>query len=266
MLLALGALVASAQDQRPLPRGAPEVFLPASVRVHVRVHEDLDPDRLRDLSRPGVTLWLSTRTNTLKASTLENVARFDSGFVELRAPLSPVDVNVFKRAPAIGAWLTPKTLSLATRLPGVRPVAVRVEGPLTEEVAEQVRRARPTELTWAPSEPVDLLAWGQLRALPGRRVIAPRVEGLLPVKCDARTAADPSIELHVANLLALSSDVFPCGKGTRVVVQPEVEPWLVQSLVVRDPSVELVLEIGADAGRALAARKLFEVLQLGPSR
>jgi hypothetical protein len=70
----------------------------------------------------------------------------------------------------------------------------------------------------------------------------------------------------VANLLALSSDVFPCGAGMRVVVQGEAETWLLQSLLVRDPSVELVLEVGADSARALAARGLLERLQLGASR
>jgi magnesium chelatase family protein len=91
-------------------------------------------------------------------------------------------------------------------------------------------------------------------------------DSLLPVKCEARTSDDPSVELHVATLLALSSDVFPCGTGTRVVVPPETEAWVLQSLLVRDPSVELIIEIGADSSKALAARKLFDTLQLGPSR
>jgi hypothetical protein len=89
---------------------------------------------------------------------------------------------------------------------------------------------------------------------------------LLPVECAQRSSADPSMELHVASLLALSSDVYPCGTGTRVVVQPEVESWLLQSLLVRDPSVELVIDVGADSARALAARGLLERLQLGASR
>jgi hypothetical protein len=51
-----------------------------------------------------------------------------------------------------------------------------------------------------------------------------------------------------------------------VIVPSETEPWLLQSLLVRDPSVELIIEIGADSSKALAARKLFDTLQLGPSR
>ncbi|MFO0596075.1 MAG: hypothetical protein U0228_12240 [Myxococcaceae bacterium] len=265
-LLAFAALSAHAQDQRPLPRGAPDVFLPATARVHVRASEELDPDRLRDLTRPGVTLWLSTRSNTLKASTLENLARFDVAWVQLRAPLKPVDAALFRKVPGVGAWVSPPSLGVQALLPGARRVAVELQGPLDETTFAQLSQARPAEVTWRQPPPIDLLAWGQFRALGGRRIIAADARALLPVKCAERSANDPSLELHVANLLALSSDVFPCGQGTRVVVQPTVETWLLQSLLVRDPSVELVLEIGADSERAVAARGLLDRLQLGPSR
>ena len=255
-----------AQDQRPLPRGSPEVFVATAPRVHLRVHEDLDPDRLRDLARPGVTLWLSTRSNTLRASTLENAARFDTAWVQLRAPLKPFDANAFKKLPGAGVWLTPEALEVIGRLPGARRIALALKGPLDEALVARVRAARPSELRWTPEGPVDLLAWGQFRQLPGRRVIVATPDTLLPVTCTERRTGDPSMELHVASLLALSSDVFPCGAGTRVVVQPEVEAWLLQSLLVRDPSVELVVDVGADSARALAARGLLERLQLGASR
>ncbi len=263
VLLALLSFGAFAQDQRPLPRGSPEVFVASAPRVHLRAHEELDPDRLRELARPGVTLWLSTRSNTLRASTVENVARFDTSWVQLRAPLKPVDSNVFAQLPAAGAWLEPDSLGLAGRL---RRLVVWVKGPLDEVTVAKVSAARAAEVRWAPDGEIDLLTWGQFRRLPGRRVIVGSAQTLLPVKCEARIAGDPSMELHVANLLALSSDVFPCGAGTRVVVQPEVETWLLQSLLVRDPSVELVIEVGADSKRALAARGFLDRLQLGPSR
>ncbi len=263
LLLTLGAGIASAQDQRPLPRGAPEVFIASAPRVHVRADEDLDPDRLRELARPGVTLWLSTRTNTLRASTLENVARFDTAWVQLRAPLRPVDASVLTRLPAVGAWLEPESLALVGRL---RRVVVSVRGALDEAMVAKVSAARPAEVRWVPDGVVDLLAWGQLRSLPGRRVIVSSPQTLLPVKCASRSSGDPSIELHVASLLALASDVYPCGTGTRVVVQPQIETWLLQSLLVRDPSVELVVEVGSDAARAVAARGLLERLQLGAAR
>lgn len=249
-----------------MPRGSPDVFIPTAPRVHLRAHEDLDIDRLRDLSRPGVTLWLSTRTNTLKASTLENVERFDTAWVQLRLPLKPVDAAIFKRIPKAGAWVDPTSLELATRLPGARRLAVELTGPLDETLAAKISAERPAEVRWKDPPAIDLLAWSQFRQLPGRRVIAGGAQTLLPVKCAERKSGDPSVEVHVANLLALSSDVFPCGVGTRVVVQPEVELWLLQSLLVRDPSVELVIEVGADSAKALAARGLMEKLQLGASR
>lgn len=266
LLLALLAGGALGQDQRPLPRGAPDTFVATAPRVHLRAHEDLDPDRLRELARPGVTLWLSTRSNTLRASTLENVARFDGGWVQVRSPLKPSEANPFKRLPSIGVWLVPEDLEAVGRLPGARRLALVLKGPLDEPLVAKARGARPSEVRWTPSGPVDLLTWGQFSQLPGRKVIDASPETLLPVKCTARRAGDPSLELHVASLLALSSDVFPCGPGTRVVVQPEIETWLLQSLLVRDPSVELVVEVGADSARALAARGLLERLQLGPSR
>lgn len=236
-------------------------------RVHVRVQEDLDPDRLRDLARPGVTIWLSTKSNTLRASTLENLARFDTAWVQLRSPLKAFDATVFAKLPRAGAWVELSSLEVAGRLPGgARKAAVKLTGPIDDGLVEKLSHARPAEVTWTPSGPIDLLTWAQFSQLPGRRVIVSTPDTLLPVKCEARKSGDPSIELHVASLLALSSDVFPCGVGTRVVVQPSIEPWLLQSLLVRDPSVELVLEIGADSARALAARGVLEKLQLGASR
>jgi hypothetical protein len=260
------ATAAFAQDQRPLPRGAPDAVVGPPPKVHVRVHEDLDPDRLRDLARPGVTLWLSTSSNTLRASTLENLGRFDVAWVELRPPLRPHDALSFRRLPSVGAWLTPQTLEVAGRLPGARRLAVRLEGALDEARLASLQRARPSEVRWTPAGPVDLLQWSLFRQLPGHQVVAAPASSLLAVKCPERAAGEPALEVHVATLLALSSDVFPCGPGMRVVVQPTIDPWLLQSLRVRDPSVELVIDVGADPRLALGARALLDQLGLGPSR
>lgn len=263
LLLAVGAL---AQHQRPLPKEAPRDFIATAPRVHVLAHEALDVDRLRALARPGVTLWLRTDSNTLKRSTVENLQRFDGVWVELRAPLAPVDAAVFAKVPKAGVWLEPPSLPLVGRLPGARRVALTLRGPLGDADFERLRRARPAEVRWSPDAPLDLLAWSQFRSLPGRRVLAAAPGALLPVRCDERTPADPSVELHVATLLSLSSDVFPCGAGTRIVVQPGTERWLLQSLLVRDPSAELVIDVGADPVAAAGARALLDRLQVGPAR
>ncbi len=266
MLSGAVVLAVLAQGQGPLPRGAPAELLAPGVRVHVRVHEDLAPDLLRGLARPGVTLWLDTGSNTLRRSTVEHLARFDVAWVRLRPPLRPVDADVFAAAPRAGAWVDLAGVALVRRLPGVRRLAVELAGPLEEDTLTRLAGARPAEVRWRPDGPVSLLAWGQLAQLPGRRVVVLAPGQLLPARCDARRAGEPTAELHVASLLALSSDVFPCGLGTRVVVAADAEPWLLQSLVTRDPSVELLVEVGAQAPRARQAADLLERLGLGPAR
>lgn len=268
LLVVLLVRHAAAQDQRPLPRGAPEALVSRALRVHVVVDDALDPDRLRGLARPNVTAWVHTSSNTLSDATLENLARFDDAFVELRAPLKPVDAAQFQRVPRVGFWLTADSFELVGAWPGARRVAVRLgSGPLDETVLGRVGRARPAQVSWAPQGPVDLLQWGLFTQLSGTKLlIAGPTTVWLPVQCGERSGRAPAAEVHVANLLALSSDVFPCGRGTRVVVEPGLERWLVQSLVVRDPSVQLVLELGANAERASAARVLLDSLGVGPSR
>ncbi len=265
LLVAFVAANAWGQDQRPLPAQAPQAIA-ARARVHVRAHEDLDPDRLRTLSRPGVTLWLSTKSNTLRASTLENIGRFDTAWVQLRSPLKKVDAQVFSKLPNAGLWVSSDALDIARRIPGVRRVAVTIRGSLSESLVGMLRAAHVSEVRWVPTEPVDLFSWSQFRQLPGRRVVAVNPEELLAVKCAERTTNNPAIEVHVASMLALSSDAFPCSAGARVVVEPKVETWLLQSLLVRDPSVELVVDVGSDAERALVAQAMFDRLELGAFR
>jgi hypothetical protein len=265
--VALLAGAASAQGQAPLPRGAPDELIARSLKVHVVVDEELDPDRLRGLARPGVAAWVHTRSNTLRDSLLENLARFDEAWVELRGPLSRADAAQFSRAPRVGPWLALDALALAGALPGARRVAVQLsDAALDEGTLERLLRARPAVLAWAPAAPVDLLQWGLFLQAPGRKVLIATAATLLPSSCEGRSPAEPSVEVHVARLLAASSPLFPCGRGARVVVEPDVDRWLVQSLVVRDPSVELVLELGADAERASSARALLEGLGFPPSR
>jgi hypothetical protein len=266
-LLALVALSALAQDQRPLPKGSPDALISGALKVNLFAGEDLAPDALRALARPQVTLWLTTRSNTLRESTVERLALFDEAWVRLRAPLSTTDARVLARIPKVGVWLTPRDLDgVVGRVPGARRLAVDVDGPLDAALAERLRQARPAIVRWRPSEPVDLLGWGLFLSLPGQKVLAPPPTELRPTMCAERTAGQPALELHLATLLAMSSDVFPCGKGTRVIVEGDVDVWLLQSLLVRDPSVELVVGVADDAARASKVRKLLERLGLGPAR
>jgi hypothetical protein len=256
------------QNQRPLPRGAPTELAAPSLRVSVEVSEALEPDRLRALARPGVSAWVRTRSNTLSESTVENLARFDEAWVELRAPLSATDAAVFRRIPRAGAWGSLEAMAAARqRLPGARRLAVELAGGLDEERWGQVDRLRPAVVRWTPAGSVAVLEWALFRALDGEKLVVVTPELLVPVRCgDVRARREPAAELHLGELLAMSSDVFPCGPGARVIVEPGTEGWLLQSLVVRDPSLELVVSIGADAEKASRAGRLLDALGLGPPR
>lgn len=265
--LLLTATGASAQAQRPLPAGAPDALVTASISVSVVASEDLEPDALRAFARPRVTLWLTTRSNTLRRSTVESLGRFDHAWVQVRAPLSRVDARVLEAVPRVGVWLHPGDVAgVLGRAPGARRVALDLDGPLDAAAESTVRAARPSVLRWIPGGPVDLLSWSRFAQLPGRKVFVPPPDGASPAGCGTPAAQRPAVELHLATLLAMGADVFPCGPGTRVVLTSQPEPWLLRSLIVRDPAIELVLDVGADEGRAAFARRLLADLGLGPGR
>ena len=256
----LGGLSAFGQNQRPLPSESPDVIVGRSVRVHVVASEELEPDVLRALARPQVVLWLTTRSNTLRESTLDTLNRFESSFVELRPPVAAIDGNALKKSPRAGLWLKLDTAASLATVRGSRPLALEVTGSLDEVKHGWVLAQRPTFLRWAPGESIDLLEWSRFKTLPGRKTVVLSAGLLLPRDCATRDPAEPSAELHVATLLAVSAGVFPCGAGTRVEVPPEVEPWLLKSLIVRDPSVELVVRVGDDVRKVGRARALLELL------
>jgi len=155
---------------------------------------------------------------------------------------------------------------LRRKLPGGRRPAVELRGRIDETVAQAIDRLRPALVRWTPTGSISVLEWGLFRSLVGRKVLAVGSEFLLPSRCDPPSPTDPAVELHLAQLLAMNGRVFPCGTGARVLLYPETDQWLVQSLVVRDPSVELVILVGADGAKASKARRLLDTLGRGPSR
>jgi hypothetical protein len=256
------ASLAAAQDQRPLPAESPTPIISRSVRLSVVASEDLEPDVLRALAGPHVVLWLTTRSNTLRESTLETLNQFGASWVELRAPIEAVDAKALSRAPRAGWWL-PLDARLGptlSRFRGTRKVALEVSGQIDAETQTLVSSLRPTLVRWTPVGAIDLLQWSQFRSFAGRKVVVVSPGFLLPRDCGLRDPAEPAAELHVGMLLAIGSGVFPCGPGTRIEVSPDVEPWLLKSLIVRDPSVELVLRVGDDLRKVGKARGLLELL------
>ncbi|MHB8878917.1 MAG: hypothetical protein ACYC8T_34885, partial [Myxococcaceae bacterium] len=164
------AVLLACLSQAPRPGG---LSLP-SFRLSVLASEDLDPDRLRPLSRPGVTLWLSTRSNTLRESTVENLARFAEAWVQLRPPLTRAQAHGLSRAPRAGALLFAGDLGgEGLHLLGPRRLAVQLTGALDESLAARLAAARPQVTYWEPQEEVDLLSFALFRQLPGRKIVRP---------------------------------------------------------------------------------------------
>ncbi|MBL8933803.1 MAG: hypothetical protein JNM69_04570 [Archangium sp.] len=256
----LGGFAAFAQNQRPVPVESPDVIVGRSVRVHVVASEELEPDVLRALAKPQVVLWLTTGSNTLRESTLETLNRFESSFVQLRTPVAAIDGKALKKSPRAGLWLSLDANSSLATVRGSRALALEVTGSLDEVKHGWLLAQRPTFIRWAPAESIDLLQWIRFKTLPGRKTVVLAPGLLLPRDCATRDPGEPSAELHVATLLAVSAGVFPCGAGTRVEVPADVEPWLLKSLIVRDPSVELVVRVGDDVRKVGRARALLELL------
>ena len=262
LVATLLAAVGLAQDQRPLPSESPEPLVARSVRVNVIASEELEPDVLRALARPQVVLWLTTRSNTLRESTLDTLNQFGTSWVQLRSPVEAVDAKALARAPKAGLWapLDARLGPALSRFRGSRSLALEIGGEMDEGRRALLASQRPSLVRWAPRGEVDLLQWSQFRTLPGRKVVVLSPGFLLPRDCASREASEPAAELHVAMLLAVSAGVFPCGLGTRIEVSPDVEPWLLKSLIVRDPSVELVIRVDDDVRKVGKARGLLELL------
>ncbi len=233
--------------------------------MHLRASDELDPDHLRALARPNVTLWLSTKTNVLRASTIENLNRFDAAFVSMKPPITQWQTQALEKAPRAGIWLDVAALEgrgLA-RILGPRPLALKLQGDLDETLASRIAAARPELIEWTAPSTIDVLSWSLFRALPGKKLLL--IEAAATA-CEQRSDREPASRVHVAALLALGSAAFPCGRGPRVIVEPDTDRWLLQSMLLRDPTIELEVDVGSNEVAAQNVRRLFDDLGLGPMR
>jgi len=249
-------------DPRPLPRAAPQ-GAPSNLKVNVLAREDLDSDHLRALAKPQVVLWLSTRSNVLSESVLSSLSRFDEAWVQLKSPFEPSQLAQLEKLPRVGFWVSAAELSGkgAGRLKGPRRVAVSLEGPLDEAMAAKLEALRPAWIFWSKTGPVDVLTWSQFKQLPGKKLYRPETDQLTRVDCGARAdAREPAAWVHVTLLMALAGDVFPCGKGGWIQLEPSSDPWIALSLLARDPSTELVFDVGAVEERSVATRRALDAL------
>ncbi len=258
----LAAWLCLAVDPRPLPPKSPE-GAPASLRVNVLAREELDSDHLRALARPYVVLWLSTKSNVLSESVLTTLSRFPEAWVQLKPPFEPAHLTQLERLPKVGVWVSGADLEGkgAGRLKGPRRLAVTLEGPLDEALAARVEAVRPAWIFWRKSGPIDLLNWSVFKQLPGRKLLAPETAQLTRVDCKTRDdVREPAAWVHVTLLMAMAGDVFPCGKGGWVQLEPASEPWIAPSVLARDPSAELVFDVGASEDRSVATRRALDAL------
>lgn len=241
--LTLAVLLAAAPTGWALP----------GLRVHVTASEDLEPDRLRALATPEVVLWVTTRSNALRASTAETVRQASAAFVQQRPPLRSQDLAPFRGH--VGPWLAEAGLDVSrTRRWSPGRLAVEVVGPLDAEVQERVTALRPIAVRWRPAVWPEAAEWGRAARLPGLEVMLP--DG--PV---SGCAGVPERH-HVRLRLPLARvDAAPCGLPVRVELPPDVDPARVVELLVARPDAELALDVGGDVERAERARRLLDALR-----
>lgn len=237
----------------------PSVLLAPSVRVHLKASEEIAPDHLRALARKNVTLWLTTRSNTLRASTLETVNRFGDAWIFFRAPVTEADAAQLTKMPRAGVAIDAADLDRAHRVLGPRRLAITLRGPLDAALAARLAKARPDETLWRAPAELDLLSWGLFRQLPGRKLLVRAPTERWPADCPA----DPgSSEPALQGSPAAAEEGFPCGRGPRIEVPLDVDRAVLQRLLVKDPSTELFIELGDDPRLISKARRLLDDLGL----
>ncbi len=264
-MAALATVLLAQATARPPGSARPEALALPAFRLHVLASEDLPADALKMLANPSVVLWLSTRSNALRESVVEALARFDEAYVELRPPLLEAHVQILSKAPYAGAWLDASALggALTGRL-GHRRKAVRIRGALSEEIADRVRGAHPVRIEWEPSGEVDLYAWSVFRQLPGRKLV--KLSGLTPSRVGpaspcglGRKSAAPALWLD-ARATFVGLWPLACGRGARARVEADVADDVLRWLYRNDPAVELEIHVGDDVRAASRAKALLRRL------
>ena len=254
--MSLLLLASIAFAQLPPPAGSLQGIAGPPPAIHVVVDEAVHPDVLRGFARKGITLWLQTRSNTLAASVVENVARFDSALIQLRPPLKDADARVFARLPKAGLWARPdEALALKGKLPGARKVAIELSGMLSDSVLATVKTVRPWLTRWQVPADADVLMWGQFAQLDGLKV-ARVADALTPEACE---------RLKVQSV-AVEAPGTTCLTGGWLLVDPSAEFKAVQQVTLKNPTVQLVFLVGADSDRARKARELISQLTDAPLR
>jgi hypothetical protein len=252
---AAAALLVTLLAQAP---GPTELALPG-YRLHLVIDESVDADTLSALAGSGTVLWLRTRSNMLRDSTVEALARYPEAYVQLRPPLKEEHVRQLRRAPRAGAWLEAHALTgPGIHRLGPRRIAVELRGPLDAELARKLAGARPSRIAWFPGgTPVTLETWGLFAQLPGSKLLA--LAGPLGVPCPQvpRRAALSTVVLRVEERTSEGG----CGLARRVVMKGLPDDEALMALLRQDPATELELEVGTTAGELDRARAWVQRLE-----
>lgn len=246
---------------------APERLVLPAYRLHLMVDESIEADDLRALAGSGTVLWLRTKSNVLRESTIEALARFPEAYVQLRPPLKEEQVRQLRGAPRVGAWLDAKTLAgPGLHWLGPRRRAVEVRGALDAELARQLSALRPSRITWTPgTSEVSLEDWGRFAQLPGSKLLALAGTPDLPCPEFPWRAALATISLRVEE--GTGSDT--CDLGLRVVMKGFPDDATLVALLNRKHPTELEIEVGPgprELERAKAWVRRLEEAVRGRSR
>ncbi|WP_224246066.1 hypothetical protein [Hyalangium gracile] len=228
-------------------------------RLHLVVDESVEADALRALAGSGTVLWLRTKSNTLRESTIEALARFPEAYVQLRPPLKEAHVRQLRGAPRVGAWLEAQALSgPGLHWLGSRRAAVEIRGGLDAELARRVGALRPSRILWLPgASEVSLEAWGAFAQLPGSKLLA--LAGALGPPCPELPwrAALSTVSLRVEQ----GTGGETCGLGQRVVMKGFPEEAALVALLGQERPTELELEVGTSPREVERARAWVQRLE-----
>jgi hypothetical protein len=249
------AVLVTLLAQAPTPAG---LVLPG-YRLHLVLDESVAAEELRALAGSGTVLWLRTRSNTLRDSTLDALALFPEAYVQLRTPLKEEHVRQLRRAPRVGAWLEAQTLTgPGLHWLGHRRSAVEVRGALGAELTRRLGALRPSWIIWAPGAlDVSLETWGTFAQLPGRKLLS--WAGPVGPMCTELPwrGALATVSLRVEEGTRADS----CSLGRRVVMRGFPEDAALMALLGRDPSAELEVEAGTGEQELARARAWVERLE-----
>jgi hypothetical protein len=240
-----------------LAAAGPEPLQLPGFRLHLALPEELEPDRLEALARPGAVLWVRTRSNLLKRSVAERLGRAEASYVQVRAPLGGLEKQFSAR---VHPWVELSGLDVQSYRRWAPPgTAVEFAGALTEERLAALLALRAATVHWRPEEPPGPGEWGRTSHLSGLEV---RPSGPLP-ECSQRLKGAERIRLRVPAALA-ESTAAGCGFALRLEVPASIAEADVRELLVRFPGAELWTEVTTEADAAAAAMLLSWLTAAAP--